>query len=390
MADAASRRGSPVGLYVARLDLAQPHLAGVSAKIRAQVASLRCLPSSISVLFPSGGAIHRDGETIKKYGDGGIWRRLTYYAFFYFFAASHAARLDYVYIRYQGASPALLWMLRKVRRRNASAAVFIEIPTYPYQAAAITLRAKLMLLIDTLWRDAVFRRADRVVTFSRDPTIFGVPTIQTDNGVDVGEFTLLPPPRHGDTLRLVGVANVSYWHGYDRVIIGLGRYYAAGGTRDVHFDIVGTGFDLQALKDLTLREGLGHRVHFHGVRRGDELTKILERCHVGVSCIALHRKRSDTSDLKSREYCARGLPFVIGYADRDFPAELRFVFQAPADDSPLDIGKVVDFHAGLLAAHPEYQRDMRDYAVNRLAWQVKMEPVIAALQQFLPSGGDNP
>jgi glycosyltransferase involved in cell wall biosynthesis len=387
MPDTEVRHRPYIGLYVARLDLLQPHLLGVAAKIRAQVDALRTLPAIARLMYPSRGSIQCDGKAVKHYGNGGLWRRLTYYLFFYFDAAALAAGVDFVYLRYQGSSPALLWMLRKVRKRNPAVAIFVEIPTYPYDSAAATVRARFLLAIDRAWRRRVFRQVDRVVTFSRDREIFGVPAVQTDNGVDVDALPLLPAPPQDGPLRMVCVANVSYWHGYDRVISGMARYRDGRGRREIHFDIVGSGFDLQALRDLARREGLEDHVHFHGPRRGTDLTDTLARCHVGISCIALHRKGSDTSDLKSREYCARGLPFVIGYADRDFPPDFPFCHQVPADDSAIDIDAVIAFEQRLRLSHADYRREMRAYAVQRLAWPVKMQPVVEALRDHLNARG---
>jgi glycosyltransferase involved in cell wall biosynthesis len=381
-----TRSQPATGLYIARLDLLQPHLLGVASKIRAQAAALQELPGSISILHPSGAAIHCDGEAIKRFRNDGLWRRLVHYALFYPVAAARAARVDYVYLRYQGASPALVGMLRRIRRDNPAAAIFVEIPTYPYDSAAVTPRARLLLAVDRAWRRKAFKLVDRVVTFSQDERIFGVPAVQTDNGVDVDAFPLLPEPPRAGPLRLVGVANVSYWHGYDRVISGMARYRAEGGQREVHFDIVGDGFDLQPLKDLARRENLEDRVHFHGSRRGAELTAIVARCHVGISCIALHRKGSDTSDLKSREYCARGLPFIIGYQDRDFAHGFPFAYQAPADDTAIDVGDVIGFYEKLVASRPDYRNEMRTHAEQRLAWRVKMRPVIDALRAHVDAG----
>ena len=371
------------GLYVARLDLSQPHLLGVAAKVHAQAEALRELPGALDVVYPSGSAIHRGAEVVKRYRNGPLWRRLVYYLFFYPVAARCAANEDYIYLRYQGSSPTLSRMLKTIRKRNPAMVVFVEVPTYPYESEAATMRARIQLAIDRMWRRSVFRQVDRVVTFSKRDRIYGVATVQTDNGVDVDAFQPSPHPPHDGALRLAGVANVSFWHGYDRVISGIARYRANGGQRDVHFDIVGAGHHVQALRDLARREGVEDRVHFHGPRRGSGLDALLGACHVGISCVALHRKDADTSDLKSREYCARGLPFVIGYADRDFPTGFPFAHQVPADDGAIDIGAVIDFHEQLMASQPRYQQEMRTYAAQRLAWRVKMQPVVETLRECI-------
>jgi hypothetical protein len=381
--NALGSQGSHTGLYLAQLDLSEPHLLGVAAKIDAQMKALRDLPGSIELLFPSKGSIRR-GETIATILGQGRWgRRLAHYVFFHLIAAKHARDVDYVYLRYQRSSPALLGLLRSIRRSNPRAVVLVELPTYPYDdELGSTMRGRIFSRLDRLWRGRVFRYVDRVVTFSSNSKIFGTTTIQTENGVASREFPLSRPSPPCPTLRLVGVANLSYWHGYDRVIEGLRHYYTHGGTRNVEFDIVGVGAELEPLKELAKRGGIESRVRFHGPLCGDELSDLLANCHVGISCIALHRKTASTSDLKSREYCARGLPFVIGYSDRDFPGGFQFAHHVPPDDSALDIGGIVDFYEELLR-HQDYRLRMRQYAEQHLDWSVKMEPVLAVLRQLL-------
>lgn len=375
------------GVYVARLDLFQPHLLGVAKKVRAQVAALAGMPSSIDLVFPSEGAIVCGDQVVKSYGKGPLMRRFAHYAAFYRFATRCALRSDYVYLRYQGASPALLKMLRTIRRKNPECVIIVELPTYPYDREVLdTLRGRLWLLVDKMMRARVFKSVDRIVTFSGNDQIFGVPTIRTQNGADVRAHEPLPPHNPAPEVRLVGIANLSYWHGYDRVISGLGRYYANQGERNVHFDVVGNGRELQNLKDLAKREGVENRVHFHGPLRQDALSDLLAQCHIGISCIALHRKGSDTTDLKSREYCSRGLPFVIGYADQDFPAGFEFAHHIPSDESELDIDAVISFHERLVAKHPHYPTQMHAYAERHLDWKVKMRPVLDALLAIVGQG----
>ena len=371
------------GLYVARLDLHAPHLLGVAAKVRAQRDALSERLGPVGVVFPSEGSIWRDDQAVREFGKGSTWHRLVYYVFFYFVVAGLARGADFLYLRYQGASPFFLSMLWLARRHDPSIVIVVEIPTFPYDDAAITLRAKALLLVDRMWRRLAFRYVDRVVTFSGDDRIFGVPTVRTTNGVDVEGIAPLEPRVPGPELRLVGVANVSYWHGYDRIVLGLRDYYARGGRMDVTFDVVGTGADLPALKALVEQSGLQDRVRFHGSLRGRALDDLLGTCQVGISCVALHRKRSDTSDLKSREYCARGLPFVIGYADRDFGGDLPFVHHVARDDTPIDIAALLDFHARLVAEHPMYRARMRGFASERLTWREKMRPVVDMLLALL-------
>lgn len=371
------------GAYLARVDLTEPHLSGVAEKIRAQVAALQEFPADVDILHPAGGAILRNGAVATSYGEGALWKRLVHYFLFHAWVGANLRGLQFLYIRYQGCSPVFLRMLGRLRRANPGLVILLELPSYPYHSESTTLRQKLLSLLDRASRGSLHRHVDRIVTFSGEQRIFGIPTIRTDNGVDVASLTLLPRPPAGDGLRLFGLANLSFWHGYDRVIAGLADYRARGGQRDIQFDIVGTGAELQRLQDQSRQAGLEDVVHFWGPRRGRELDDIVARAHVGISSIGMHRLDVDTSNLKSREFCARGLPFLIGYEDRDFGPGLPFVFRVPADDSAVDVAELAAGYDRLCQSHPDYPRVMRDYAEKGLTWQAKMQPVAMALRGLL-------
>jgi glycosyltransferase involved in cell wall biosynthesis len=377
------------GAYVVKLDLDQPHLAGVADKIRAQRAALECLPAEVDLYHLSGPAIVRNGEAVRCAGKGALAKRFAHYALFNLTLGSIPGPLDFVYMRYQGSSPLLGLALRRLRRRNPGMVVIVEFPSWPYHTEAVSIRDRILGWIDRWSRRGLHRVVDRVVTFSRESRILGIPTIATDNGVDVARMPELPPPPEDGVVRLLGLANLSFWHGYDRVVEGMARYFASGGAVDVHFDIIGTGTARAQLEQLVARHGLGGRVHFHGPRRGAELDALLSQADIGVSSIGMHRLEVDTSNLKSREFCARGLPFVIAYPDRDFPPGLPFAYHAPADETALDIHDVIAFHRRLLAECPDYRPRMRAYAEGRLDWSAKMQPVLDALSALLPAGDDH-
>jgi hypothetical protein len=376
--------GSPdykplLGAYVARLNLNDPHHLGVAQKIRAQVNALSELPAVVKLYSPEAELVWRDDDVIRRYPRGALWRKLNYAFLFYGVLVNQIQNLDFVYFRYQRSSPAFLWMLSRLKKKNPGLFVCVEIPTYPYEAESISLRYKILAWGDWVSRSFLRRYVDRIVTFSTVREIFGVSTIRISNGVDAQSLQPLPKPQALLPFRLLGLANLAFWHGYDRVIAGIASYKANGGKREIVFDIVGIGNELARLKGDALRAGLEAEVRFHGSLTGEKLTAVMTGAHVGVACIGMHRVDKDTSDLKSREFCARGLPFLSGYCDRDFSANLPFVLQVPATDDPIDIEAVLHFYDRLKANCPNYPLDMHDFAQQNLTWQVKMAPVSRAI-----------
>lgn len=367
----------PLGLYLANLDLEAQHALGVAKKIRSQMAALEAALGPVQLAYPSGGRVLLDGEVILDIGESlSARRRISLYGY-YERIGRDGAPWDYVYLRYGRTSAFVLRMLARLKRANPRLRVFIELPSFPYSTEAVDFRDRMFTLTDLFFRNFLRHNTDRIVTFSRKDVILGAPTIQTDNGVDVAALDVIPQPSTGGGIRLLGLANLSFWHGYDRVIAGLAAYRAAGGSRPVVFDVVGTGRELARLQHDASRLGLEDVVRFHGSRVGAELDSIVAGCHIGISSIGMHRLVVDTSNLKSREFCARGLPFVIAYPDRDFPPAFPWAFHAPEDDSPLDIGALLDFHAGLA---PGFQSGMRAYAEENLTWTAKMAPVVAEIR----------
>lgn len=365
------------GLYLANLDLEAAHAAGVAKKIRSQMAALEAALGPVQLAHPTGGRVLLDGRAILDLGEGLPARRRVSLYGYYERIGRDGAPWDYVYLRYGRTSAFVLRMLARLRRANPRLIVIIELPSFPYHTESVGLRDRVFTLTDLFFRRYLKDHTDRIVTFSRQDEILGVPTVQTDNGVDVDALEVLRQPPQNDGIRLLGLANLSFWHGYDRVIAGLAAYRDAGGGRPVAFEIVGTGRELERLKTDAARLQLGDLVRFHGPLFGADLDAVVAGCHIGISSIGMHRLDVDTSNLKSREFCARGVPFVIAYPDRDFPKTFPWAFHAPEDDSPLDIAALLDFHAGLA---PDFQTAMRAYAENTLSWTAKMAPVVAEIR----------
>jgi hypothetical protein len=112
-------------------------------------------------------------------------------------------------------------------------------------------------------------------------------------------------------------------------------------------------------------------VIYHGYKTGLELDKILNNSHIAVGALGIHRKRiKEAATLKSREYCARGIPFIEDSIDSDFK-DFPYRYQIEADESPIDIASLIKFFNK--CASNDYPRIMREYAEQNLAWDKKMK-----------------
>ena len=105
--------------------------------------------------------------------------------------------------------------------------------------------------------------------------------------------------------------------------------------------------------------------------------------------MASHRRGlKEASILKAREYCARGIPFIYGISDPDFPPDFPYILRLPADESPIEIEDVLAF-AKDVCADPDHPEKMRRYARENLDWSVKMKRLKEFLERLVGEEGDD-
>lgn len=216
--------------------------------------------------------------------------------------------------------------------------------------------------------------------------------ISIENGVYLEDIKVKKDIKENlNRLYLLSIANNQYWHGYDRIIKGLYEYYKNNPEKEVYYHCVGEGSELTNLKELTKELNLEKYVIFHGTKPGEELDEVVDISDIAFGSLGNHRKGlyADSS-LKNREYCARGIPFVIASEDEDFPEFFPFVYRIPKDDSPVDINEAIEWYEKLLKEHSNCSLEMRKYAEDNLSWDAKMKPVIEKIKEIAKEKGRKP
>ena len=208
------------------------------------------------------------------------------------------------------------------------------------------------------------------------------PFITIANGIEVNAIQLRLPPSSVDknTVTMICVANVSPWHGLDRLILGMSHYSE---THSVKLHVVGEGMDIQKLKTLCQQKNLSDHVLFHGFLSGSKLDRLFDESHIAVGSLGIHRKGlSQTSELKAREYCARGIPYMVACSDPDFPNDFPYILRIPADESPIDMKQVIRYTSAIYQ-DPDHPQKMRQYAIEHLDWSIKMKKLKKFLEEVI-------
>jgi len=366
-------------LFFSYVDFEDPTAVGVVKKVRAQIEAFKNAGVDVKHVYRKGNKMLIDGKVIGNFFNLAHWL-LTYWKSSLRIVGSE--KPDFVYMRYVfPAHVGTLKLFRSLKREGLF--LVVEFPTFPYVNES---SKKLFVISDNLFAKKLGKYIDIAVTPANvSEPILGAKTIRISNGVDL---RTTPKKRNklsiDDVFNLIGVANVSHWHGFDRVIYGIARYYAKHGTSaqpEVFFHIVGVGKNLIELQNLARSLGVGKYVIFHGTKVSDELDRLFDMSHVAVGSLGNHRKGlKESSDLKTREYCARGIPFVISYEDEDFSDGFPYMLKVEATDEPIDINSVINFYRNVF--HMDYINEMRKYAEERLSWDVKLKPLIQELFKF--------
>lgn len=188
--------------------------------------------------------------------------------------------------------------------------------------------------------------------------------IVSSNGISVKNYQLrniIPFSEPMKILFLKGTASLSEWNGFKRLIAAIDDGYAD------KIRLIICGHVIEG--EIPERSYIEHK----GYLGKEQLNLLFDEIHIGVSTLELYRKDlQEAAVLKTREYTARGLPFIYAYTDPDFNDSAKeFALQFPNDDSPIDIQEVIDFAQRVLS-DPEHPQKMRAYAEQYLDYEVKM------------------
>lgn len=289
---------------------------------------------------------------------------------------------EFVYARsFHNANWATVKMFKRFKEQGIPSVM--EIPTYPYDqeyTSVASWEEKIKLTLDRWYRKKLAAQVNAIVTFTNDKEIFGQRTICISNGIDYDHIPMQQKSPHpNNEIHLIGVAEVHYWHGYDRLIAGLGEYYKQKRNKIVYFHIVGGVADSEmhgsthapGFHELIVKYGIEKYVIFHGQKFGDELDSLFNQADFAIGSLARHRSGiTHIKTLKNREYAARGIPFIYSETDEDFE-QMPYIIKAPADESPVCLDEIVDF---LENRHFEPENIRR--SIGHLTWSEQMKKVV--------------
>ena len=75
-----------------------------------------------------------------------------------------------------------------------------------------------------------------------------------------------------------------------------------------------------------------------------------------------------------------GMPMILRTKDLDMDPSLFFVKYFPEPESLLDIDKIMEFYGELKSSHPNYKKEIQEFARENLSWSKKLEQVFKDIE----------
>lgn len=306
--------------------------------------------------------------------------------------------LDAIVIRYAGAdlSAMRFFANRTVITEHHSNELGEGMATIPYKRGLRRQVKRLRLQLEKRYGSRLRNASKGIIGVTEELRALQVsrasrPPASTviSNGIDTGRFMQTRfVPFDGKTLKLAFVASVeTAWSGLDRMLAGIRKYQ---GPVQIKLHIVGKA-DTRTVREVAATTST---VRFHGEKYGQDLDDLLGLMNLGVSSLALHRKNMrQACALKTREYTARGLPFVLAHEDPDLAKcgeDEEFFLKLPDDDSAIEIENLIQF-AERMSSCPDVSNRMRRFAYERMDWKRKMSDlydfVVAVTEESKANAG---
>ncbi|NDW12746.1 glycosyltransferase family 1 protein [Bacteroides sp. 214] len=355
---------------------------GISKKIHYQIQAFKECGVEMHLCYFTDTEGHKvrwiDKEPISDYGVGfksKILKRTDFASIVSYIVKNN---ISLVYARHDhNANPFTIALYKDIQETGCK--LVLEIPTYPYDQEynGFPFSERANLFIDKTFRKQLVSHTDYIITFSSNTHIWGKETIRISNGID---FSQIPIKRQiNDTtsvLNLIGVAEIHYWHGFDRVLKGLGEYYKTERPYKVYFHLIGNTGEKHGMefREIIQAYSIEEYIIFHGALHGEALNEQFEKADLGIGSLGRHRSGiTDIKTLKNREYAARGIPFIYSEMDSDFDNR-SYVLKEPANEEAINIEELITFYE----SSNWNPAEIRDSIID-LSWKNQMQKVLDKL-----------
>lgn len=356
---------------------------GITQKVKSQIKAFESLGYDVTYTgyLKDGVAIFNGGEIIKcvKYPFKNerlnhLMRRFILLKVSKNFLLQSTVTFDFAYLRYHFFDAFYISLLKAIKSKGIKSV--IEMHSYP----TFTPHDKFnpFKYFDMYYSKQVKRYCSLIVAMTNLKNILNIKTVEIENSLTPSKYTIKHTQKLENDFTLINVAFENITHGLDRVIVGISEYLKSGGDKKIKLLLIGSysSKTKKLVSDLSLNDS----VIFLGQKEKNEMDAYFDTAHMAIGSIGNHRANSYYgSALKTKEYIARGIPFVYGWNERvlhDFP----YAIKVPLSEEPINIFEMLGFYEKI------YTNDLakkihNELAVKNITWSIQFKKIISILNE---------
>lgn len=294
-----------------------------------------------------------------------------------------------IYVRHSPTRFFLMQFYKLIKENCRKTEMIIEFPTIPYddemranENAPDTVES--IIAIDRFYRQQLKSFFNISVNFNGLKNVFGLKSIPIKNGIFL-EYIPIKSSKINNKkeISLIGLAILHNWHGYERVLNGIYEYYNKHYKEYkylIKLNIVGIGPSRYKLEEICNSYKINDYVSFLGLLDGKDLDYTFENSDIALGSLGFYKNGYKMgSPLKTKEYCARGIPFIIGYDDLSFNEDVEYIMKVDNNDSNIDMRQVIKFYEASKKIN-NLTSIMRKYAEENLTWEKSFENLFKELK----------
>jgi glycosyltransferase, family 1 len=273
--------------------------------------------------------------------------------------------LEFSYLRYHFFDSFYINLLKVLKKKSKK--VIIEAHSYPVFVKKDKFNP--IKILDEIYSKKAHKYCDYIASMTNLKTICGIPTYEIENTLNINDFKIKEYKRLENKFIFINVAFENITHGLDRLIKGISNYYKTTyKTTSIDIELLLIGEYSKNTKKLVEDLFLSEKVKFLGKMKRNEIDTYVDEAHFAVGSMGNHRANSYYgSALKTKEYIARGIPFIYGWEERiliNFP----FAYKVSLNEEPIDINEVLEFYRKI--ENKELATKMRKFLEqNNRSWQ---------------------
>lgn len=292
-------------------------------------------------------------------------------------------RVRYLYIRRLGLNVfKFKGTFKKIKKTNPEIKIAYEIPTYPFDKIN-NIKGKVANLIEHTFSELfILRYMDIIPVVLQDDVKLKPNMIEFKNAISPKNVIndLNSSLKITNEVKMIGIAHLNYWHGYDRLVNSLKNY---DGNLKINLLIVSEKtsevVNLEKLSKEIKNENI--TINFTEVNNFDQIKVISQDYHFAIGGLGYFRRKGkyDTS-IKNKEYCALGLPFVIANEDKSFGKDFLYKYKVTDNEELFDISDIISWFKNV--SKNDYKYEMKQYALDNLLYDDQIKLIYSALKEM--------